>query len=91
MYNDTDMIFLNYLLAVLLFVVIYLAHRLVLFWFKKKPICPLVSFDLLIDAITYTVLVVVLLGILHLVFKKIQPINLLWLDTGLYVLTNILK
>ena len=85
------MIFLNYLLAVLLFVVIYLGHRLILFWFKKKPIWPLVSFDLLIDAITYTVLVVVLLGILHLVFKKIQPINLLWLDTGLYVSVNVLK
>ena len=85
------MIFLNYLLALLLFVVIYLGHRLVLFWFKKKPIWPLMSFDLLIDAIAYTALVIILIGILHLVFKKIQPINLLWLDTGLYILVNILK
>ena len=85
------MILLNYLLAVLLFVVIYLAQRLVLFWFKKKPIWPLVSYDLLIDSIVYTGLVIVLLGILHIVFRKVQPINLLWLDAGLYILVAILK
>ena len=85
------MVFLNYLLALFLFVVIYLVTRLILFWFKKKPIWPLFSFNLLIDAITYTALVIVLLGILHLVFKKIQPINLLWLDAGLYILVSILK
>ena len=85
------MIFLNYLLALSLFVVIYLAQRLVLFWAKKKPIWPLVSYDLLTDGIAYTALVIVLLGILHIIFKKIQPINLLWLDTFLYVLVATIK
>ena len=85
------MIFINYLLALSLFVVIYLAQRLVLFWAKKKPIWPLVNYDLLKDAITYTVLVIVLLGILHILFKKIGIINLLWLDAFLYIFVSIIK
>ena len=85
------MLFLNYLFALLLFVVIYLAQRLVLFWTKKKPIWPLVDYNLLIDGIAYTILVIVLIGILHIAFKKIQSINLLWLDAGLYILISIIK
>ena len=85
------MVFLNYLLALLLFVVIYLAQRLVLFWAKKKPIWPLVDYNLLINGIAYTTIIIVLIGVLHIVFKKIQPINLLWLDAGLYILINIVK
>ena len=85
------MVFLNYLLALLLFVVIYLAQRLVLFWAKKKPIWPLVDYNLLIDGIAYTTIVIVLIGVLHIVFKKIQPINLLWLDASLYILISIIK
>lgn len=85
------MILLNYLLALLLFVVIYLAQRLVSFWVKKKPIWPLFSFDLLKDAIAYTVLVFLVIGVLHIVFKKVQTINLLWLDACLYILVAIIK
>ena len=90
-YNIQRMILINYLLAILLFVVIYLAQRLVLFWMKKKPIWPLFDKDLLVDSITYLVLVIVLLGILHIIFRKIQTINLLWLDASLYILISIIK
>ena len=85
------MLFINYLLAILLFVVIYLGQRLVLFWFKKKQIWPLFNYDLLIDGIAYTALIIIIIGILHLAFKKIRPINLLWLDASLYILINIIK
>ena len=85
------MIFINYLLALLLFVVVYLGQRLILFWFKKKPIWPLLSFDLLIDAISYTAISIILITILHLIFKKIQPINLLWLDAAIYIFINVIK
>ena len=91
MYNIQRMILIDYLLAILLFVVIYLAQRLVLFWMKKKPIWPLFDKDLLVDSITYLVLVIVLLGILHIIFRKIQTINLLWLDASLYILISIIK
>ena len=85
------MILLNYLFAIVLFVVIYLAQRLVLFWFKKKEIWPLFDKEVLIDFITYVVLVLVILGVIHLVFKKVQVINLLWLDASLYILVSIIK
>ena len=85
------MFILNYLFALVLFVVIYLAERLVLFWLKKKAIWPLVDFNLLIDAIAYSVLSLILLGILHLVFKKVNTINLLWLDAFVYIFIHIIK
>ena len=85
------MIFLNFLFAVLAFAVIYLAERLIAFWVKKKPIWPLVSYDLLIDAITYTIFAFLLIGILHIVFKKVQTINLLFLDASIYLLIRLVK
>ena len=85
------MFILNYLFALVIFVIIYLAERLVLFWMKKKAIWPLVDFNLLIDSIFYSGLTLLLLGILHLVFKKVNTINLLWLDAFIYIFVHILK
>ena len=85
------MFFLNYLFALLAFVIIYLAERLVLFWLKKRAIWPLVDFDLLINAIAYSVFSLILLGVLHLVFKKINTINLLWLDSFVYIFIHVLS
>ena len=45
------MIFINYLLALVLFALIYLGVRLVRFWLKKEPIWPLLSWNLLINGI----------------------------------------
>lgn len=85
------MILVNYLIAILVFVVIYLCERLILFWRKKKAIWPLVDFDLLVSAITYTVLSFLIIGILHIVFKKVQTFNLLWLDISLYIFIKLLN
>ena len=74
------MFFINYLLALALFVIIYLATRLVLFWRKKKAIWPLTDINLLIRAITYSVITLLLLGILHIVFRKINTIKILRKD-----------
>ena len=85
------MFFLNYLLALLLFVIIYLSIRLVLFWFKKNPIWPLIDWNLLINAIAYSGLTLIMLGIMHLVFKRINTINLLWLDAFIYIFIALIK
>ena len=85
------MFFLNYLFALVIFVVIYLAERLVLFWFKKKAIWPLVDSNLLIDSIVYSGFTLLLLGIIHLVFKKVNTINLLWLDAFVYIIIHVIK
>ena len=85
------MIFINYLLALVLFALIYLGVRLVRFWLKKEPIWPLLSWNLLINGIAYSVLTLVLLGVLHLVFKKINTINLLWLDAFIYIFIALIK
>ena len=85
------MFFLNYLFALIAFVIIYLAERLVLFWLKKKDIWPLVDFSLLKDAIVYSALSLLLLGVLHIVFKKINTINLLWLDAFIYIFIHLIK
>ena len=85
------MFFLNYLFALVIFVVTYLAERLILFWFKKKDIWPLVDFNLLIDSIVYSVFTLLLLGIIHLVFKKVNTINLLWLDAFVYIVIHVIK
>ena len=85
------MFFLNYLFALLLFIIIYLIERLLLFWFKKKAIWPLIDFNVLIRAIAYSGFSLILLGILHLVFKKINTINRLWLDTTIYLLILLIK
>ena len=85
------MFILNYLFALIAFVVIYLGERLVLFWMKKKAIWPLVDMPLLIDAIVYSGLTLLLLGILHIVFRKINTVNLLWLDVFVYIFIHIIK
>ena len=85
------MFFLNYLFALVIFVVIYLAERLILFWFKKKAIWPLVDSNLLIDSIVYSGFTLLLLGIIHLVFKKVNTINLLWLDAFVYIIIHVIK
>ena len=85
------MFVLNYLFALIAFIIIYLAERLVLFWMKKKAIWPLVDLNLLTDSIFYSGLTLLLLGILHLVFKKVNTINLLWLDAFIYIFVHILK
>ena len=81
----------NYLIAVLTFVVLYLFEKLVLLWREKKPLLPLVSWALLVDAIAYTVLSFLLIGIIHIVFKKIDAIGLVWLDIALHFLTKVTK
>ena len=85
------MFFLNYLFALVIFVVIYLAERLILFWLKKKAIWPLGDFNLLIDSIVYSGFTLLLLGIIHLVFKKVNTINLLWLDAFVYIIIHVIK
>ena len=85
------MIFLNFLFAILLFVIIYLIEKLLVFLFKKKPFWPLFNYDLLIDAIAYTVLSFLLMTIIHLVFKKINSFNLLWLDASIYLFVRLIK
>ena len=85
------MLIIHYLLAVLAFVVIYLAERLILFWLKKKEIWPLIDYRLLVDGITYTVIFIVLIGVLHITFKKINTINLLWLDASIYLFVRLIR
>ena len=85
------MLIINYLLALAVFAVIYLVERLFLLWFKKKPLWPCLSFDLLKDAVFYSALSFLLFLILHLVFKKIDMVSLLWLDASLYLLTRLIK
>ena len=85
------MFIVNYLFALLAFTVIYLAERLVLFWLKKKAIWPLVDYRLLVAAIAYSGITLILLGILHIVFKKVHTINLLWLDTFIYIFVHVVK
>ena len=81
----------NYLIAVLTFVVLYLFEKLFLLWIKKKPLLPIVSYHLLVDAITYTALSLLLIGIIHIVFKKVDAIGLVWLDIALYFFIKIVK
>ena len=85
------MYIINYLLALLAFVIIYLAERLVLFWFKKKPIWPRIDYFALINGIVYSALTLILLGILHIIFRKINFINLLWLDAFIYIFVSLMK
>ena len=87
----TLMLIINYLLAIATFIVIYLAERLVLFWIKKKPMWPLISYDLLVDAISYTAAFLVLIGILHLVFKKVDTLGLIWFDIALYLVIKFIR
>ena len=82
---------LNYLIAILIFVVIYLVEKLLLFWIKKKPLLPFVSYALLVDAIAYTCLSFLLIGVIHIVFKKIDAIGLIWLDISLYFLIKLIN
>ena len=85
------MFFINYLLALSLFVIIYLVTRLVLFCFKKVTFWPLVDFSTLIRAIAYSGITLLFIGVIHLVFKRINTINLLWLDTFIYIFVSIVK
>ena len=85
------MLIINYLVAIVIFVLIYSIEKLFLLWFKKKPLWPVLSYDLLVDAITYTVLSFLLIGIIHIVFKKIDAIGLIWLDIVIYFLIKLIK
>ena len=85
------MILIDYLFALLIFTIIYLSERLVLFWRKKKPIWPFFDKDLLVDFIVYYVLCLLWISILHLAFKKTQSLNLIWLDVSIYALTRLFK
>ncbi|MBO4668134.1 MAG: hypothetical protein J5666_08455, partial [Bacilli bacterium] len=82
---------LNFLVAILVFVVFYLLEKLVLLWIKRKPLLPLVSYTLLVDAIAYTALSFLLIGIIHIVFKKIDAIGLVWLDIAICLLIKLIK
>ena len=81
----------NYLVCILVFVVIYLLERVILLWNKKKPLLPVVSWSLLVDAIAYTVLSFLLIGVIHLVFKKIDAFGLVWLDIAIYFLIKLIN
>ena len=81
----------NCLIAILLFVVIYLLERLILLWLKKKPLWSIIGYDLLVDAIAYTALTFLLIGVIHIAFKKIDAIGLIWLDISLYLLIKLIK
>ena len=83
--------FLNYLIALLVFVVIVLLERVILLWIKKKPIWPLFDIDLLITAVAYSFITLLFIGILHLVFKKIDAIGLVWLDIALYIFIKLIR
>ena len=86
------MIFLfNYLIALLVFVVIVLLERLVLLWLKKKPIWPLFDIELLITAIAYSFITLLFVGVLHIVFKKINAFGLVFLDIGLYLFIKLIR
>ena len=74
-----------------MFALLYLGERLVLLWLRKRDFKNLISWKLLINAVTYSGLSIILLGILHLVFKKINPINLLWLDIFIYIFIHLIK
>ena len=85
------MLIINYLIALAIFAIIYFLERLFLLWFKKRPLWPLISFDLLKDGIFYSFISLILLLILHLVFKKIDMVSLLWLDASLYLFNKLIK
>ena len=85
------MVFLNYLVAILVFVVLYLIERLFMMWLKKIRIWPLISWDLLVNAIAYTVLSFLLIGIIHIVFKKVNSACLVFLDLALYLFIKLVK
>ncbi len=84
-------ILLNFLIAILVFVVFYLLEKLALLWIKRKPLLPLVSYALLVDAIAYTALSFLLIGIIHIIFKKIDAIGLVWLDIAICLLIKLIK
>ena len=74
-----------------MFALLYLGERLVLLWLRKRDFKNLISWKLLINAVAYSGLSLILLGILHLVFKKINPINLLWLDIFIYIFIHLIS
>ena len=82
---------LNYLIAILIFALLYMLERLFLLWLKKKPLLPIVSYHLLVDAIIYTVLTFLLIGIIYVVFKKVDNFSVIWLDFGFYYLIKLIK
>ena len=85
------MILIDYLLALSLFVIIYLISRLFLHLIKKKNFWPLFNYSLLVSAITYTALVILLIGVLHIVFKKIDSGFLITLDVVLVLITFVIN
>ena len=82
---------LNYLISILIFAVLYIFEKLFLLWLKKKPLLPIVSYSLLVDAIAYTALAFLLIGIIHIVFKKVDNLSLIWLDITFYFLIKLVK
>ena len=82
---------LNYLITIVTFVILYLFEKLVLLWLKKKPLLPIVNYSLLVDAIIYTALSFLLIGIIHIVFKKVDAIGLIWLDIAFYFLVKLIR
>ena len=78
------MVLLNFLIAIAAFVVLYLVERLVMMWLKKKAFWPLISWSLLVEAIAYTAFSFLLIGVIHLVFKKIDSLGLVFLDIAIY-------
>ena len=82
---------INYIIAILTFVILYVVERLLALWIKKKPLLPFVSYDLLVDAIAYTFLSFLLIGIIHIFYKKVDTIGLIWLDIAFYLLIKLVK
>ena len=85
------MVVINFLIAIATFVILYLLERLFSLWLRKKPFWPLLSWSLLVDAIAYTVLFFLLIGIIHIVFKKVDVIGLIGLDLAIYFLIQIVN
>ena len=85
------MILFDYLLALSLYVIIYLITRALLHLFKKKSFWPLFSFRLLVNAITYTALVILFIGVLHIIFKKIDSLYLIGFDATLYLIVELIN
>ena len=83
-----NMLIVNILLALLTFIIIFLLEKLALFLLKKEKLWPLFSYNLLVNATSYTILALLLIGVLHIVFKKVDTISLIWLDIALYFFTR---
>lgn len=82
---------LDYLFSLLTFVTIFFLERMVLLLIKKKPIWPFLSFSLLVDAVAYSAISLLIIGVVYLVFKKVDSFSLLYLDMALYLVISFVK